>query len=151
MVFNATFNNISVISWRSSFFIGGGNWSIRRKHWPVASHWYRVHGTLCLLKRINWPSFKYWDQNSDNFLIWLLPFGDVFYIMMDIKPDLYLEKNKLSKNWFPFSWSIRRKHWPVASHWYRVHGTLCLSRVQTHNVSGDILTVIEAPANLRYS
>jgi len=29
MVFNATFNNISVISWLS--FIGGGNWSTRRK------------------------------------------------------------------------------------------------------------------------
>jgi len=28
MVFNATFNNISVISWR---FIGGGNQSTRRK------------------------------------------------------------------------------------------------------------------------
>ena len=29
-VFNATFNNIPVISWRS-VFIGGGNWRIRRK------------------------------------------------------------------------------------------------------------------------
>jgi hypothetical protein len=34
MVFNATFNNISVISWLS--FMGGGNLSTRRK--PVASH-----------------------------------------------------------------------------------------------------------------
>jgi hypothetical protein len=25
MVFNATFNNISAISWRSIFFIGGGD------------------------------------------------------------------------------------------------------------------------------
>ena len=30
MVFNATFNNISAISWQASF-IGGGNWSMRRK------------------------------------------------------------------------------------------------------------------------
>ena len=30
MVFNATLNNISVISWRS-VFIGGGNWRTRRK------------------------------------------------------------------------------------------------------------------------
>ena len=30
MVFNATFNNMSVISWRSVLF-GGGNWSTRRK------------------------------------------------------------------------------------------------------------------------
>jgi hypothetical protein len=31
MVLNATFNNISVILWRSDSFIGGGNRSIRRK------------------------------------------------------------------------------------------------------------------------
>jgi hypothetical protein len=30
MVFNTTFNNISVVSWQSSF-IGGGNRSTRRK------------------------------------------------------------------------------------------------------------------------
>jgi len=30
MVFNATFNNISVISWRSVLLVGK-NWSIRRK------------------------------------------------------------------------------------------------------------------------
>ena len=30
MVFNTTFNNISVISWQASF-IGGGNWSTMRK------------------------------------------------------------------------------------------------------------------------
>ena len=36
MVFNATFNNISVLSWRL-IFIGGGNWRTRRKP-PVASH-----------------------------------------------------------------------------------------------------------------
>jgi hypothetical protein len=38
MVFNATFNNISVISWRSVLLVEetevpGEN------HWPVASHW----------------------------------------------------------------------------------------------------------------
>jgi hypothetical protein len=38
MVFNATFNNISVISWRSGLLVEetgvpGEN------HWPVASHW----------------------------------------------------------------------------------------------------------------
>jgi len=31
MVFNATFNNISVISWRTVNFIYGGNLSTRRK------------------------------------------------------------------------------------------------------------------------
>jgi hypothetical protein len=38
MVFNATFNNISVISWRSDLFVEetgvpGEN------HWPATSHW----------------------------------------------------------------------------------------------------------------
>ena len=34
MVFNATFNNISVISWRS-VFVGGGNRSTRNPNNPV--------------------------------------------------------------------------------------------------------------------
>jgi hypothetical protein len=39
MVFNATFNIISVISWWSVSFIGGGNLSTHREnHRPVASH-----------------------------------------------------------------------------------------------------------------
>ena len=37
MVFNATFNNISVISWQSVLF-GGGNRSVWRKQRPVPSH-----------------------------------------------------------------------------------------------------------------
>ena len=32
MVFNATFNNISVISWRSVLLV-------EENHWPVVSHW----------------------------------------------------------------------------------------------------------------
>ena len=38
MVFNTTFNNISVISWRSVLLVeetGGPG----ENHWPVASHW----------------------------------------------------------------------------------------------------------------
>ena len=38
MVFNATFNNISVISWRSVLLVeetGGPG----ENHWPVVSHW----------------------------------------------------------------------------------------------------------------
>jgi len=41
MVLNATFNNISVISWRSVFFVektGGPE----ENHWPVASHWQSI-------------------------------------------------------------------------------------------------------------
>ena len=49
MVFNATFNNISVISWRSVLLVEGTG-VLGEKHRPVASHWklhhimlYRVH------------------------------------------------------------------------------------------------------------
>jgi hypothetical protein len=35
MVFNATFNNISVISWRSVLLVE----EIGENHWPVVSHW----------------------------------------------------------------------------------------------------------------
>ena len=47
MMFNATFNNISVISWRS-VFIGGGIWRTRRR--PPACHWQTsvVTGTDCI-------------------------------------------------------------------------------------------------------
>ena len=42
MVFNATSNNISVISWQSVLFAEetGDN------HRPVANHWYRVYLTM---------------------------------------------------------------------------------------------------------
>jgi hypothetical protein len=35
MVFNATFNNISVILWQSVLFVE----ETGENHWPVASHW----------------------------------------------------------------------------------------------------------------
>ena len=38
MVLNATFNNISVISWRSAL-LEEENGVTGEKHWPVASHW----------------------------------------------------------------------------------------------------------------
>jgi len=41
MVFNATFNNISVIPWRSCSFIDGGNWSTRGK--PLIYLLFHVH------------------------------------------------------------------------------------------------------------
>jgi hypothetical protein len=39
MVFNATFNNISVISWQSVLLVE----EIRENHWPVVSHWQTLH------------------------------------------------------------------------------------------------------------
>jgi len=38
IVFNATFNNIPVISWRSVLLVKETGVP-RKKHWPVASHW----------------------------------------------------------------------------------------------------------------
>jgi hypothetical protein len=38
MVFNATFNNISVISWLSVLLVEETGVT-REYHWPVASHW----------------------------------------------------------------------------------------------------------------
>ena len=38
MVFNANFNNISVISWRTVLLVKETRES-RENHWPVASHW----------------------------------------------------------------------------------------------------------------
>jgi len=37
MVFNATFNNISVITWRSDLLLVE-TWLPRENHWPAASH-----------------------------------------------------------------------------------------------------------------
>jgi hypothetical protein len=52
MVFNATFNNISVISWQSVFLVEETRIQWGKNHWPAASHWqtlyimlYRVHLT----------------------------------------------------------------------------------------------------------
>ena len=38
MVINATFNNISVISWQSSFFGEGNSGVPRENHGPVVGH-----------------------------------------------------------------------------------------------------------------
>jgi len=51
MVFNATFNNISVISWVN--FIGGGNRSIRRKPPKTLSH-----KKCCIEYTSPWAGFK---------------------------------------------------------------------------------------------
>jgi hypothetical protein len=52
MVFNATFNNISVISWQSVLLVEEKG-EPRENHWPVASHWQTlshnvVSSTPCL-------------------------------------------------------------------------------------------------------
>jgi len=44
MVFYATFNNISVISWRSVLLVE----ETGENHWPVASHWQTLSYKCCI-------------------------------------------------------------------------------------------------------
>jgi len=63
MMFNATFNNISVISWRSVLLVeetrGHGE-----NHWPVTSHWqtlsHNVVSSTPHLGRIRNHNFSGW-------------------------------------------------------------------------------------------
>jgi hypothetical protein len=55
MVFNATFNNISVISWWSVLLVE----ETRENHWPVASHWQTLsHNQCCIGYTSPWTGFK---------------------------------------------------------------------------------------------
>jgi hypothetical protein len=52
MVFNATFNNISAISWRSVLLVG--EMSTQKNHRPVASHWQILsHNVVSSTHRLN--------------------------------------------------------------------------------------------------
>jgi hypothetical protein len=64
MVLNATFNNISVISWRSVLLVEetGGP---KENHWPVASHWQTlshnvVHLALIEIQTQWWQTMIAW-------------------------------------------------------------------------------------------
>jgi hypothetical protein len=58
MVFNATFNNISVISWRSVLLVEETGVP-RKNHRPAASHWQTLSHMLYPLK-------SYWTQTFKN-------------------------------------------------------------------------------------
>ena len=47
MVFNSTFNNISVITWRSILLVEETG-AMGKKHWPVASHWQTLSPNVVL-------------------------------------------------------------------------------------------------------
>ena len=53
MVFNATFNNISVISWRSVLLVE----ETGENHWPVTSHWQTLsHSVVSSTPHHEWDS-----------------------------------------------------------------------------------------------
>jgi len=66
MVFNATFNNTSVISWRSILFVEETGVP-GKNHWPVASHWQTLsHNVvsstshLCRIQTHNISGDRHW-------------------------------------------------------------------------------------------
>ena len=61
MVFSATFNNISVISYLSVFFIDGGNREYPKKtHRPVSSHWQTLLHNAVHLALIEIQTHQWW-------------------------------------------------------------------------------------------
>ena len=58
VVFNATFNNISLLSWRSALLVEETGVP-RENHWPVVSHWQTLSYNVVL----STPPHE-WDLNS---------------------------------------------------------------------------------------
>ena len=57
MVFNATFNNISVISWQSILLVEETGVS-RENHQPAASHWQTLYHVMVYRAQFAWAGFK---------------------------------------------------------------------------------------------
>ena len=57
MVFNATFNNISVILWRSVLLVEE-NGVPEENHWAVSSHWQTLSHNVVIKYTLPWVGFK---------------------------------------------------------------------------------------------
>ena len=124
MVFNAAFNNISVLSQAVSFIVGGKNRRTRRKSPPVASHWQTLsHNVVSSTLR---HEFYYWMLCSVtlvtlhifvlNFNIFLFCWCNICILCMII-PMQFLSKNLITVyeenvHVFVFT-SIREKLWTL--------------------------------------
>jgi hypothetical protein len=58
MVFNATFNNVSDISWWSNLLVEGTRVP-RENHWPVASHWQILSHNVVFKYTSPWDRFDF--------------------------------------------------------------------------------------------
>ena len=58
MVFNATFNNVSDISWWSNLLVEGTRVP-RENHWPVASHWQILSHNVVFKYTSPWDRFNF--------------------------------------------------------------------------------------------
>jgi hypothetical protein len=102
MVFNVTFNNISVISWRSVLLMEQTEVP-RGNHWPVASHWHTfqseklLHSLVILSTRVEWTSGgRYLSMTSESVKIFSRPSKDEFWKKYKIKNhDYTVEKWKI--------------------------------------------------------
>jgi hypothetical protein len=95
MVFNTTFNNISVISWRSVLLVE----EIREpeeNHRPVASHWRTVSHNVVYLALM-----EIWTHNIS---------GEIPYDRGHDSPHLFFITN-ISIHWFEF-WKITKYIFP---------------------------------------
>jgi hypothetical protein len=113
MVFNVTFNNISVISWRS-FLLVEETVLPEENHWPATSHWQTLSHNVVLEDTSPWTGF---ELNLSGDWHWLHRYNVVvnpttirsrpWWPLFDFGNN---KKSKLRKIWSNH-WTIQCFHW----------------------------------------